>query len=353
MLLIDGHEDIAWNILTFGRNYHQSAFETRRQEEGSAAVRHNGNTLLGLPEWLSGEVALIFATIFMAPKMGKTEVWDKITYNSDDEAYMLGISQISAYRQFIDQAQRLRLVTNQQDFKDLLDTWDIGQGEIGFILLMEGADPITSPESLAEWYEMGLRIVGPAWAETKYSGSAYDSGPLKPAGKRLLSAMDDFNMILDLSHLSERSFFESVERYQGTVIVSHANTRRFLPSERGLTEDQVRLVAERDGVIGVVPYNRFLLPGWQKGDPREQVTLHHAALAVDHICQLTGSSDNVAIGTDFDGGFGLDSVPQGIDTIADIQKLCSVLSDMGYHEDDIKNIFHQNWLRILRRCLLS
>jgi membrane dipeptidase len=113
----------------------------------------------------------------------------------------------------------------------------------------------------------------------------------------------------------------------------------------------ISLLAERDGVIGIVPFNRFLKPGWAETDARDALTLQDIASAIDHVCQITGSARHVGIGTDFDGGFGVEQVPEGIDTIADLQHLIPLLSERGYSEDEVMGIMHGNWLRLLNRGL--
>jgi membrane dipeptidase len=163
--------------------------------------------------------------------------------------------------------------------------------------------------------------------------------------------MQQLSMILDLSHLSEEAYLQAVDRYEGQMIASHANPRRFLPTSRGLSDQMIMLLAERGGVVGVVPFNVFLKPSWKRGDPQELVTLRLVADVLDHICQLTGSVDHVAIGSDFDGGFGLEHVPAEIDTIADLNKLSPLLAARGYEPEHIASILAGNWLRVLRAGL--
>jgi membrane dipeptidase len=163
--------------------------------------------------------------------------------------------------------------------------------------------------------------------------------------------MSGLNMILDLSHLAEESYFQAAEAYDGVAIASHSNPRRFLPTSRGLSDEMIALLAERDGVVGIVPYNLFLEPGWRRGDRREEVSLAVVADAIDHVCQVTGSHRHVGIGSDFDGGLGLEHVPAEIDTVADLQKLSGLLAGRGYEHQQIADILNGNWLRLLRESL--
>jgi membrane dipeptidase len=216
---------------------------------------------------------------------------------------------------------------------------------------MEGADPIQDPADLKEWYRLGLRAIGPAWHSTRYSFGTGEPGPLTELGRKLLSAMADLNMLLDLSHMAEAAFLEAVDSYSGSLIASHSNPRIFLPTDRGLSDGMIRKLVGRDGVVGVALYNRYLKPGWQVGDSRQSVTLETVGEVVDKICQLAGDARHAGIGSDFDGGFGREAIPAGMDTCADLQNLTPILAKRGYTRSDIEAIFYRNWLRILERVL--
>jgi len=226
------------------------------------------------------------------------------------------------------------------------------------IPLMEGADGICSTDELDEWYELGLRLIGLAWSGTRYSGGTREPGPLTEDGRRLLKAMTDFNFTLDLSHMDEQSVLEALDLYEGPIVATHANCLALLPNfptNRHLSDRVIRGVIEHDGIIGIVPLNSFLKSGWSraKGNPRAEVPLDVVAAHMDHVCQLAGDARHVGIGSDFDGGFGLQSVPPEIDTIADLQKLFPLLTARGYSESDAANILGGNWLNFLEKNLPS
>lgn len=355
MLIVDAHEDLAWNALTFGRDYRWSAAETREREVGTIAPTQNDNCLLGKADWLRGEIGVIFATLFTSPIQTKLGEWETQTYKDAREAHQRLSGQLDYYHKLVDSDEQFRLIDVEATLDTVLATWEDERPDeerlIGLVMLMEGADAIREPEEIYEWYERGLRIVGLSWSGSRYAGGTNVPGPISSEGNRLMEQMADLNMILDLSHLSEMAYFEAVERYPGVVIASHANPRRFLPSVRGLSDEMIRLLADRDGVVGIVPYNKFLKPGWVRGDRRELVTLHDVAAAIDHVCQITGSVKHVGIGSDFDGGFGLECVPEGIDTVSDLQKLAPLLRERGYGDEQIADIFGFNWIRKLREGL--
>lgn len=355
VLIVDAHEDIAWNILTFGRDYTRSALAIREQEAETAAPAYNGDTLLGKPEWLLGHVGVIFATLFAAPAAHAHGSWDTQIYHDAAEAFSRASAQLDAYERLVESDEVFRLIGTRGDLAEVVATWSADKGledrRIGLVPLMEGADPVLEPEQVEEWFERGVRIVGLAWEGTRYAGGTHEPGPLTASGMHLLEVMQSLGMVLDLSHLAEEAYFQAVDRYEGVLIASHANPRRFLPTSRGLSDDMIRRLAERDGVVGIVPYNRFLKHGWRRRDGKEAVRLETVAAAIDHVCQVTGSVAHVGIGTDFDGGFGVQHTPAGIDTVADLQKLREPLAELGYNSQHIEAIFGGNWLRILDRTL--
>jgi membrane dipeptidase len=106
-------------------------------------------------------------------------------------------------------------------------------------------------------------------------------------------------------------------------------------------------------VIGIVPFNAYLKVGWSrdKGHSRDEVPLQIVANHIDHVCQIAGNALHVGIGSDFDGGFGLQSVPPEIESVADLQKLVSLLTTRGYSATDIENILGNNWITRLKRDL--
>jgi membrane dipeptidase len=360
-LIIDSHQDIAWNMLTYGRDYTRSAYETRRLEAVTDIPERNGDCTVGWPEYQSGQVAAVFATLFATPAR-KKELGDIVFYADYQTAHRLYRNQIDIYRKLADShPDKFRLVSSARELDSVIEHWSrpVSKGEghlVGLIYLMEGADGIRTPHELAEWYDLGLRIIGLAWAGTRYCGGTDEPGPLTDEGRKLLSAMMDYNFILDLSHMDEAAAFESLDRYEGPVIATHSNCAALMrgsESNRHIPDGVIRGLIERDGVIGLIPLNTFLKVGWlrKKGSRREEVSLDTFIAHIDHICQMAGDANHAAIGSDFDGGFGFQSIPHELNTIADLQMVASKLIERGYSESDAENILGGNWLRFLRTHL--
>jgi membrane dipeptidase len=359
-LIVDSHCDLAWNMLSYGRDYTRSAAETRRLEIGSLAPEMNGDSLIGWPDYQRGQVAIVFSTLFAAPARSKEGDWDKVCYASYDEARRLYLDQMHLYHELAEsKPDYFRLLSRAEEVKDHIDEWRKSAKEdkpVGLVALMEGADAIRSVDELREWHELGLRLIGLAWSGTRYSGGTRDPGPLTEDGRRLLGAMADFNFALDLSHMDEQSALEALDLYEGPIVATHVNCLALLPnfpSNRHFSDRVLRRIIERDGVIGNVPLNSFLKTGWvrKNGSRREEVPLDTLVAHMDHVCQLAGDSLHAGIGSDFDGGFGLQSVPPEIDTVADLQKIVPLLRSRGYSETDAENILSQNWIRFLEKNL--
>lgn len=388
MNIIDGHQDLAWNMLTFGRDYTRSVAETRRLEAGLAVETQAGISLLGWPEYQRGQVAVIFATLFVTPERWRTGAWDTQVYSDYSQAARLYHAQLDSYQRLVDEyPDHFQLIQRRADLQAVLAEWedippdryerlargsfleeqapdepaagepdgaqDLGR-KVGLVLLMEGAEGVREPGELEEWWAKGVRIIGPAWAGTRFCGGTREPGPLTKDGFALLDGMAALGFILDVSHMDETAALQAVDSYPGAIIASHANVKSLLKgldSNRHLSERVILGLIERQAVIGVMPLNQFLQAGWKSGDRRAFVSLDRLIAHIDSICQIAGDAQHVALGSDFDGGFGLQNVPVEIDSISDLRKLIPMLAERGYIEDDIAAILGQNWARMLQQNL--
>lgn len=358
-LIVDAHADIAYNMLKYGRDYTRPASQTRQLEAGTKTVAENQDTLLGWDDYQRGQVAVIFSTLFAAPLRFRSYETEKQIYKNFDEAHNLYREQLLTYHRMTDSTpDKFRLIASSADLNLILNHWQSPSESghpVGMVVLMEGAEGIRHPSELDEWHDMGVRLIGPAWVGTRYCGGWKEPGPLTDDGRELLAAMADFNFILDLSHMDESAAIEALDRYRGPIVATHANCATLMPNantNRHLSDRIIEGILERDGVVGVVPFNSYLKAGWTHGkSPRSEVPLNTLVNHIDHICQLAGDSLHAGIGSDFDGGFGLQSVPPEIDTVADLQNLVSLLQARGYTDTDIENILSNNWLTRLKRDL--
>lgn len=349
MNIIDAHLDMAYNAVIWKRDLRQPLADLRAYEKRHPLPAHVGTALVTIPALLEGRVGVVGGSIFVAPDAGEWAQEIEV-YRNAEEAHVQGVAQLDYYRRLADEDPRARLLCDMQDLVEVQRSWERDTPQVGVFVVMEGADPIREPGEVTWWVERGLRGVGLAWAMgTRYAGGNANPGPLTDAGRALLDAMAEHHLLLDISHLWEEAAYEVLDRYPGPVVATHANPRAFVDSPRLLSDDMILRVAEREGVVGLVPYNRMLEPGWTANDPR--VALDRWAAAIDHVCQITGSAAFAGIGSDFDGGFGVESVPAGIDSVADLGVVADALRARGYDEGAITAILHGNWLRVMARVL--
>jgi len=249
------------------------------------------------------------------------------------------------------------MLMTQEDLQEHDALWKNRKGDeklpIGIILSMEGADPVMSPDTLVDWWDLGLRAIEPAhYGRSHYASGTATEGPLTDAGRELIDEMGRVGIALDVTHLSDESMAEAFDRYQGPIWASHHNCRTLVPGDRQLTDDQIRQLIARDGVIGLALDAWMLLPGWIRGetDP-SKVSMQDAADHIDHVCQLAGNTRHSGIGSDLDGGYGTEQTPGDLKTIYDLLKLEDILSGRGYSDADIDAIFYDNWMRKMMATL--
>jgi membrane dipeptidase len=362
-LLIDAHQDLAWNVLNFGRDHTRSAADTRaaERESGSPTPQQNGDTLLGWPDYQRGRVALIFATLFAAPERMQLGAWDTQCYASLTEARDIYHQQLDVYdRLYEEHPDKFQPVRSQAEMAAVLANWEAQSADapaecpVGLVTLMESAAPINEPAELETWWARGVRLIGPAWAGTPFCGGTGEPGPLTALGYELLDVMADLGFGLDLSHMDGQAARQALDHFEGPIMATHANAAALLKgsqSNRHLSDEVIQGILARDGVIGIVPFNIFLDPNWRSNDLRSRVKLDVLIAQIDYICQQAGDAHHVGLGSDFDGGFGLQSVPEGLDTIADLHKIVPALMELGYAQEDVQAILSGNWSRMLETCL--
>lgn len=352
MFIVDAHLDLAYNALKYNRDL-LATVEAVRDKEANRQ-RPNGTAMVTIPSLQAAGVGLVFSTIFVRPAKGTEESSAKdMIYRDAEEAYAFGQAQLDYYHRLADEVEAIRLVGDRAELDAVLTSHQEGQEALlGLLPLLEGADPIREPAEVELWYERGLRVIGLAWGDTRYSAGAWrGGGGLSNEGRRLLEIMADFGFILDLSHMAEEATFQALDSYEGVIVATHSNARALVSGQRQLSDLQIRRIAERDGVVGVVLFNGFLKGEYAKGDPKSSVTTEDIVAHIDHICQCVGDAAHVGIGSDFDGGFGVEATPEGIDTHSDLNLLSSALKEYGYSEDDIEGILGGNWLTVVGHAL--
>lgn len=364
-ITVDAHQDMAYNMLFSGRDYTLSALETREKEGGLERKPPGGHSMLGWPDYQRGQVALIFGTLYLDP-YDPAQPEKPSAPRDPRDARRLWRESVECYRRLAgDHPDMFRMVESRSALDQLMREWEQAPADpsadparshpTGLLMLMEGAEHIGQPEELEEWWLAGVRLLGPVWAGARFCGGmAYPERRFDAEGYRLLNVMQRLGLILDLSHMNEISTLQALDHYQGPIVATHANARAVLGKpdfERHFTDQTIRRLVERDGVIGTVPFSVFLRGDWEEGQDPGRTRLSHLIAHIDHICQLSGDALHVGLGTDFDGGFGWPDVPFELKTIADLPLLGQALLDKGYSNTDVTGIMGGNWRRKLMEAL--
>jgi membrane dipeptidase len=356
MLIFDAHLDLAWNALDWNRDLKQpvSVLRQRERERGYTEKARGVNTV-SFPELRRGGVGLFIATLL--PRLFRPGPISHARFDSMDAAYATACGQMAYYRA-LEKEGYLRWIKDGAALDRHLTEWlseaSTDRAPLGFILSMEGADSVLYPEQVDEWWQAGLRIIGPAhYGVSPYAHGTGTIGGLFPQGKPLLQAMERVGMILDVTHLADQSFDEAMDIYGGPVLASHHNCRALVPDQRQLTDDQIKRLLGRGAVIGAAFDAWMLAPGYIRGQTTPEaagVTMETVVDHIDHVCQLAGNAAHAAIGTDLDGGFGREQSPTDLDTIADLTRIPAMLSKRGYQAKEIEGIMFGNWVRFFKEA---
>ncbi len=231
----------------------------------------------------------------------------------------------------------------------------LSSGAVAAIMHIEGAEAIEPDLSnLAEYYEAGLRSVGITWSRSNAFGhgvpfeypSSPDIGPgLTKAGRNLVKSCNQLGIMIDLSHLNEKGFWEVASLSDAPLVVTHSGVHALCPASRNLTDKQLEAIADSDGLVGINFHVGFLRADG-KNDPETPISdiVQH----VDYVVEKIGI-EHVAFGSDFDGA----TMPKSLGDVSGFPKLMSALEESGYSNQELKQIAHENWLRVLRESWIS
>lgn len=348
MLLIDAHLDLSWNALGWNRDL-ELEVDAIRHTEREMVGKARGRNTVSLPELRKANVGIAIVTVLArANAAGK----HSLDFRTQEIASATALGQLAYYR-LLERRGLCSMIEGLPALERTFEAWQTSPQTalLGFILSMEGADPIVDPNHAEFWFRQGLRIVGLAhYGPSAYAYGTGSEGGLTPAGHDLLRAMEELGMILDLTHLADEAFWEAADRFHGPVLASHNNCRSITPGQRQFSDEQIRKIIERDGVIGVAFDAWMLAPGWTENrEGRAPILIENAVNHIDRICQIAGNTKHIAIGSDLDGGFGTEQSPDDMNTIADLQRLQPILAARGYAPSDIEGIFYANWMNFFRR----
>jgi len=320
-MIVDAHLDIGWNAISAGRGFLQPPAS---------------GYLVSRPSLVAAEIGLVFATLYTAPARARRSMRTGFVYQNAHEANLMATAQVNYYR-----SCGLDLIGDRAALAAYARGWK--KGRLAGVLLMEGADPIETPSQLGAWTDRGVRIIGPAWGATRYSGGTGAPGGLTELGRQLLKAMRRKQVILDLSHMADEAVADAFGMWRGPVMASHSNARAIVPGDRQVTDETVAEIARRGGMVGVSFYRQHLRSSGR-------ATLNDVVNQVVHHARSAGGPEHVGLGTDLDGGFDARHAP--IDSLARLKGLPARLR-LHFNRAQVEGIMGGNWLTFLERSLPS
>lgn len=298
-----------------------------------------------LPGFYEGGVKTIVAAIFVEneflPEMGLRKA----------------LNQISAlYEEIEESSDKIMLCKTLDDLNTARE-----HGKVAFVLSLEGAEPLSNDLSLLRiFYELGVRLLGLVWSRRNYVGDGSFFSPVREGkkggitefGVRLIEAAEDIGMIIDVSHLNDEGFWDVMEIAKKPVIASHSNCRSLANSMRNLTDEQIKALAARNGVIGMNANNFFT------ADRDEEANAATLLNHVDYIAKLVGT-EHIALGLDLCDDFmkymspdSLQHMPRKpFDVVAghrSVPQLTAGLVERGYTDEQIEAILGKNFERVYR-----
>lgn len=354
MFTIDAHLDLAMNAMEWNRDLRDSIYAIRERERSMTDKPDRGRGTVSLGELRKGNIGIVVATQiarYVAPG-NKREGW-----HSPEQAWAQTQAQLAWYKT-MEALGEMVMIKDRQALELQLAIWNDGtpsdQKPIGYILSLEGADSLITVQHLETAYHYGLRAVGPAhYGPGRYANGTDSTGQMNAEGLALLKEMERLNIILDATHLCDDAFWQALDHFQGPVWASHNNCRALVDHNRQFSDDMIKVLIERNAVIGGALDAWMMVPGWvRKQSTPEQMNCNLEKMIdhLDHICQLAGNALHVGIGSDLDGAYGKEQCPYDLETIADLQKIPAILERRGYSSPDIQNVMHNNWLRFLRNA---
>ena len=302
MFTIDAHLDLSMNAMEWNRDLRKPVFELRKSEENLHDKPDRGKGTVALPELRKGNIGLVVATQiarYVAPG-NPLPGW-----HSAEQAWSQTQAQLAWYKT-MEAGGEMKMITNVEELDKHVSLWindDIKQKPIGYILSLEGADSIVTIDYLQRAYDYGLRAIGPAhYGPGRYANGTDSTGNLNANGKALLKEMERLNIILDATHLCDDAFWDAMNLFNGHVWASHNNCRKFVDHNRQYSDEQIKVLIERDAVIGAALDAWMLVQDWKRGTSTPlnmNCNFEKVIDNIDHICQLAGNTLHVGIGSDW------------------------------------------------------
>lgn len=243
------------------------------------------------------------------------------------------------YSEVEESSDKVKLVKSFNDLKNGLQ-----ENKLCAVLSLEGAEPVQDSLLLLRMFKrLGIMSMSLTWSERNMLADGCweqrTKGGLSNRGVRYVEEAENLGMILDVSHLSDVGFWDLIEVAKKPVIASHSNCRALCDTPRNLTDEQLRALAEKNGVIGVNFAPSFLTKS-------KEATLDDVVRHINHIVEIAGI-DHVGLGTDYDGIW---KTPIGLEDVSKLPNLTAKLIEQGYSDKELRKILGENFVRVMRTC---
>jgi membrane dipeptidase len=229
----------------------------------------------------------------------------------------------------------------------------IARGALAVVLHLEGCEAIDGDLNFLEvLYATGLRSLGPVWSRNNIFGHgvpfAFPGGPdtgegLTAAGEKLVGACNEMKILVDLSHITEKGFWDVARLSKAPLVATHSNAHALCPSPRNLTDRQLAAIRDTGGMVGLNFATCFLRPD---GSMQRDTEIELMVRQLDYLIEKVGE-DHVGFGSDFDGAM----VPEKIGSAAGLPVLIDALRQRGYSEQSLQKLGSTNWLDVLARTI--
>jgi len=346
-LVFDGHNDVLLRLWSLHRSDAHRCF-----------LEGDNQGHLDFPRMQQGGFGGGLFAIFVPPKKDGSLNFGAM---NSAEGYDLSLPPS------LDEADALEMVMQQASILSKIERESAGQTQIcltaadareclqanrlAMIMHLEGAEAIDADfNNLEVLYRAGLRSIGPVWSRPTVFGhgvpfrfpSTPDTGDgLTDLGKALVRALNEYRMVIDLSHLNEKGFWDVAANSNAPLIATHSNVHALCPSARNLTDNQLSAIRDSDGIVGVNFATCFLR---EDGRMRADTSLDKVLAHIDYLLESVGEH-RVGFGSDFDGAV----VPAAIGDVTGLSTLRDAMIKHGYDEQQLMQLCHGNWLSALER----
>lgn len=347
MKIFDGHNDVLTRLLDHPVNRAVDAF-----------VQGDDQGHIDLPRMLEGGMSGgMFALYVSSPPEDGSLNFDELCGDSYEVplppplsveyALPVALRQAGLLHRFVAQSSgRMKLCVSATEIEQTMNT-----GSVAAVMHLEGAEAIDDELlNLDILYQSGLRSLGPVWSRPtrfahgvpfKYPGSP-DTGPgLTDLGEKLIARCNELKILIDLSHINEKGFWDIARLSTAPLVATHSNVHAICPSTRNLTDDQLRAIRDSDGLVGVNLATSFLR---EDGQMRSDTSIDSVLRHMDYLINILGE-DRVGLGSDFDGAV----VPDTINTVSGLPALVAAMQNHSYSQELISKLCHRNWINVLHR----